>query len=143
MDNTFIWNQQLSGAKNFIEILNFEGRVTCTADNVTDDSVLDWILGFDPNCVESNDTHCSPPNIGSMLHTIGNYTFTDCVEYRGESWRLFQHSDLFAGIKSYLYETDWHIAEWNADVHVKYYWSDIDNWSSTAGSDFLTKIKYN
>ena len=40
---------------------------------------------------------------------------------------------IISGIKTHLFETDWHIDEWNADVHVKYYWSDVDHWSGTSG----------
>ena len=49
-----------------------------------------------------------------------------------------------SGIKTHLFETDWHIAEWNADVHVKYYWSDVDHWSGTSGEYvYLLQISVN
>ena len=57
--------------------------LTCTADNVTEDSILDWLFGFDPSCVEADDNHCSPPNVGTMLHAL-NYTWSSCQDYRGK-----------------------------------------------------------
>merc|ERR1719341_815101 len=122
----FIWNQGISGAKNFIEYLDFEGRLTCTVDKVTEDSILDFLFGFDPSCVETDDHDCGTPNIGSILHAIGNWTWTSCPEFRG--------------IATNLYETDWHVDEWNADLHVKYYWSDRELWSGTSGSGISVPV---
>ena len=101
-------------------------EVTCTVDTTSEDSILDFLFGFDPSCVESDDNHCNTPNVGSILHAIGNWTWTDCPEFRG--------------IATNLYETDWHIDEWNADVHVKYYWSDKDNWYGTSGTGISVPV---
>ena len=100
--------------------------LTCTVDNTTQDSVLDWLLGFDPSCVDTDTTHCPPPNIGSMLHTAGEYTWTDCPVYRGVATNLF--------------ETTMHIDAWNADVKLKYYWSDPSKWTGTSGSGISVPI---
>lgn len=95
-------------------------------DNTTQDSVLDWLLGFDPSCVDTDTTHCPPPNIGTMLHTAGDYTWTDCPVYRGVATNLF--------------ETTMHIDAWNADVSLKYYWSDPSKWAGTSGSGISVPI---
>ena len=88
--------------KNFIQISNFEGRskftekvkcyfylflvvTQCFVDKVQDDSILDWLFGFDPNCVEAEDNHCTPPNIGSILHALPNLTWHSCEDYKGLS----------------------------------------------------------
>ena len=96
-----IWNQGLSGLKNFLQISNFEGKskflgqisksllifspsvTNCLVDKVQDDSILDWLFGFDPNCVEADDNHCTPPNIGSILHALPNLTWVACEDYKG------------------------------------------------------------
>ena len=108
-----------------LNVLMFQG-LTCTVDKVSEDSILDFLFGFDPSCVETDDHDCGTPNIGSILHAIGNWTWTDCPEFRG--------------IATNLYETDWHVDEWNADLHVKYYWSDRELWSGTSGSGISVPV---
>ena len=103
----------------------FQG-LTCTVDKVTEDSILDFLFGFDPSCVETDDHDCGTPNIGSILHAIGNWTWIGCPEFRG--------------IATNLYETDWTVEEWNADLHVKYYWSDRELWSGTSGSGISVPV---
>ena len=95
-------------------------------DTISEDSILDFLFGFDRNCVETDDHDCGTPNIGSILHAIGNWTWKDCPE--------------FMGIATNLYETDWIIDEWNATLHVKYYWSDRDNWSGTSGTGISVPV---
>ena len=95
-------------------------------DTTSEDSILDFLFGFDPNCVETDDHDCGTPNIGSILHAIGDWSWTDCPEFRG--------------IATNLFETDWHIDEWNADLHVKYYWSDRDNWYGTSGQGISVPV---
>lgn len=121
-DDLLIWNQGLSGVKNFIQISNFEGRITqCFVDKVENDSILDWLFGFDPNCVEADDNHCTPPNIGSILHALPNLTWTSCEDYKGV------HSNVFE-------LENWHVDAWNADLKVRYYWTDPDHWTGTSGT---------
>ena len=101
-------------------------EVSCTVDTTSEDSILDFLFGFDPSCVETDDQKCGTPNIGSILHAIGNWTWTDCPTFRG--------------IATNLFETQWHVDEWNADLNVKYYWTDRDQWSGTSGTGISVPV---
>ena len=133
----FIWNQGISGAENFIQFLDFEGSKSqpavgivstlvsfsltgrsCSVDSVTSDSILDWLMGFDLDCKDGGE--CRPPNVGTMLHTVGNYTWDSKQEVRG--------------IMTDMFTTKWRIDQWQADVSVRYYWSDRDVWTGTSGT---------
>merc|ERR1712123_44529 len=116
-----VWNAQISGVKNVIQHSTFAGRDSCLADNTTESSVLDWLFGFNPNCTTETDPEdCPMPSVGSMLHAVGDYAWDSCQTIRG--------------VKTNLFTTNWHIDAWNADLAVKYYWSDQLTWQSTAGT---------
>ena len=91
---------------------------SCSVDSVTSDSILDWLMGFDLSCKDGGE--CRPPNVGTMLHTVGNYTWDSKQEVRG--------------IMTDMFTTVWRIEQWSANVDVRYYWSDRDVWTGTSGT---------
>ena len=42
---------------------------------------------------------------------------------------------LFEGVHSNVFELEnWHVDAWNADLKVRYYWTDPDHWTGTSGT---------
>ena len=44
----------------------------------------------------------------------------------------FMHE--FVGIHTNVFTTTWHVDAWNADLDVKYHWSDPKTWTGTSGT---------
>ena len=95
-------------------------------DNVTTSSILDLLFGFDLSCKEGEE--CRPPNIGTMLHAVGNYTWDSKQDIRG--------------IKTDMFKAKWTIAEFNAEVEVRYYWSDRNIWTGTSGTHRSVPVRF-
>ena len=95
-------------------------------DNVTTSSILDLLFGFDLSCKEGEE--CRPPNIGTMLHAVGNYTWDSKQDVRG--------------IKTDMFKAKWSIAEFNAVVEVRYYWSDRNIWTGTSGTHRSVPVRF-
>lgn len=116
-----IWNDALSGAKNFINhiIVGYPTGVQfCLTDNVYQSSILDWLFGFDPNC-PGNHADCQLPSVTHMLHMAGCWTEVGKAVYRG--------------VNVIEYNATWKIDAWNANLNVKYYWSDPEVWVGSSG----------
>ena len=99
---------------------------SCTVDNVTTSSILDLLFGFNLSCKEGEE--CRPPNIGTMLHAVGNYTWGGKQDVRG--------------IKTDMFTTTWHIEEFSADVEVRYFWSDRNIWTGTSGTHRSVPVRF-
>ena len=41
---------------------------------------------------------------------------------------------MILGVKTNLFTANWHVDAWNADLDIKYYWSDPDKWYGTSGT---------
>ena len=95
-------------------------------DNVTTSSILDLLFGFNLSCKEGEE--CRPPNIGTMLHAVGNYTWGGKQDVRG--------------IKTDMFTTTWHIEEFSADVEVRYFWSDRNIWTGTSGTHRSVPVRF-
>ena len=98
----------------------------CTVDNVTTSSILDLLFGFDLSCKEGEE--CRPPNIGTMLHAVGNYTWDSKQDVRG--------------IKTDMFKSKWNVAEFDAVVEVRYFWSDRDVWTGTSGTHRSVPVRF-
>jgi len=132
MVNSFLWNPFISGVENFIMTTVYgypESETTCLVDDVYDQSQLDWLFGFNPSCRPGNATSpdCTQPSVAGMLHTAGNYTFDSCQTTRG--------------IATNLFTTHWSIPEWQAEIDVRYYWSNTDLWQSSSGTGKSVPIR--
>ena len=67
-------------------------------------------------------------NLLAMLHAVGNYTWDSKADIRG--------------IKTDMFKSKWTIAEFNAVVDVRYYWSDRDIWTGTSGTHRSVPVRF-
>jgi len=114
IQETIVWNEELTGIAAFVNHIIEGPEELCIADNTASEGPLDWIFGLQTYCAV-NETDCTlTPSVVGMLHAKG-------------CWMMQEETKIIRGVDCRVYTLT------KDGIDHKYYWSDPEHWTGSGG----------